>query len=456
MERLELNHFKAFATKVVLEDADKKNILLFGENGAGKSSLFSAIEYIFYKDKIEVVDPMLPPLEQQSKLAEIRDRYKNIQSSVPFSIDINGVNSSAFNVTPFQVFMLNRFDKASRISIRDVLTKNFFPINIDIDTFIAEKYDFIIDNVNIELSAFFYEPIEISLGDATNGYEIVLKNKETQLSRSLELDKFFNEAIINLVQLLIWFSAVQLAEDNTKKCIIVLDDFITSLDTANRAYVMRYILKTFVSEQLVILTHDYSLFNITEFLFKHVFRKSAAWNLYRLYLLGDTHQLDMVSDIKTIELKKLLRSGTNINDLGNKVRKCFEQRLHVLAAELSVGQLEKTSDIIESIGKSKSVYLKKDSSLSDLISDIESMLPTIVDPTIRQTFQEKIDDFKVPGAAKLKDTINLLKFYQKVTMHPASHGALGAPHYTRKDVEESIRLLEELDKCIKSILDGRI
>ena len=176
MERLELNHFKAFATKVVLEDADKKNILLFGENGAGKSSLFSAIEYIFYKDKIEVVDPMLPPLEQQSKLAEIRDRYKNIQSSVPFSIDINGVNSSAFNVTPFQVFMLNRFDKASRISIRDVLTKNFFPINIDIDTFIAEKYDFIIDNVNIELSAFFYEPIEISLGDATNATPYLCKS----------------------------------------------------------------------------------------------------------------------------------------------------------------------------------------------------------------------------------------------------------------------------------------
>lgn len=457
MERLELNHFKAFPTNVVLENANTKNILLFGENGAGKSSLFSAIEYIFYKDKIEAVDSMLPPAERQSKLDEIREKYKNNQANVPFDIKINGLDVSSFNKAPYQVFMLNRFDKVSRISIRDVLTKNFFPLDVDIDTFIAEKYELIIDNVNIELSAFFYEPIEISLGDATNGYEIVLKNKETQLSRSLELDKFFNEAIINLVQLLIWFSAVQLAEDNTKKRIIVLDDFITSLDAANRAYVIRYILKTFEKEQLVILTHDYSLFNITEFLIKHVFRKAEYWNLYRLYLLGDTHQLiNMVSDIKTIELKRQLRYGININDLGNKVRKCFEQRLHDLAAELSVGQLEKTSDIIESIGKSKNVYLKKDSSLSDLISEIESMLPTITDSTVRQTFQIKIDDFKVPEAAKLKDTVNLLKFYQKVTMHPSSHGSLGAPHYTRKDVEESIKLLEELDKCVKCILDGRI
>lgn len=456
MERLELNHFKAFATNVVLENANTKNILLFGENGAGKSSLFSAIEYIFYKDKIEMVDPMLPPAEQQSKLDEIREKYKNNQAHVPFDIKINGFDISVFNKDAYQVFMLNRFDKESSISIRDVLTKNFFPIDVDIDTYIAEKYELIIDNVNIELSDFFYEPIKISLGDATNGYEIVLKNKETQLSRSLELDKFFNEAIINLVQLLIWFSAVQLAEDPTKKQIVVLDDFITSLDAANRAYLMRYILRNFEHEQLVILTHDYSLFNITEFLVKHVFHKLSNWNLYRLYLLGDNPQLDSISDIKTIDLKNQLHRGTNINDLGNKVRKCFEQRLHDLAAELSVGQLEKTSDIIECISKSKSVYLKKDASLSDLISTIESMLPTITDAAIRQTFQDKIDDYKVPEASKLKDTINLLKFYQKVTMHPSSHGSLGAPHYTRKDVEESIRLLEELDKCIKCILDGRI
>lgn len=456
MERLELNHFKAFATNVVLENANAKNILLFGENGAGKSSLFSAIEYVFYKDKIEAVDPMLPPEEQQSRLDAIRGKYKNNQARVPFDIKINGLDVSRFNKVTYQVFLLNRFDKVSRISMRDILSKNFFPIDVGIDDFIAEKFQLIIENVNLELSDFFFEPIEISLADADNGYEIAIKNKETTLSRSIELDKFFNEAIINLVQLLIWFSAVQLAEDKVKKHILVLDDFITSLDAANRAYVMRYILKTFENEQLVILTHDYSLFNITEFLIKHVFRKSNAWNLYRLYLMGDSHQLDIVCNIKIGELKRQLSNCTNINVFGNIVRKCFEQRLYDLAAELSVGQLEKTSDIVESICKGKNVYLKKDSSLSDLISDIESMLPTIADLTTRHNIQAKIDDFKVPEAAKLKDTISLLKFYQKVTMHPSSHGSLGAPHYTKKDVEESIRLLEELDKCIKCILDGRI
>lgn len=37
-----------------------------------------------------------------------------------------------------------------------------------------------------------------------------------------------------------------------------------------------------------------------------------------------------------------------------------------------------------------------------------------------------------------------------------SHGTLGIPHFGRKDVEESIKLLEQLDKCVTSILDGKV
>ncbi len=44
MERLELNHFKAFNNQLSLENDGAKNVLLFGENGAGKSSLFSSLE----------------------------------------------------------------------------------------------------------------------------------------------------------------------------------------------------------------------------------------------------------------------------------------------------------------------------------------------------------------------------------------------------------------------------
>ncbi len=454
MERLELNHFKAFNNTLILDNAGGKNILLFGENGAGKSSIFSAIEYIFYRSKIEAPNPMLPIPDQQAELAAVREKYKNNQSAVPFELKFNGVNALSVNVVPYQVFMLNRFGKVEKVSLYDILSKNILPI--DVNTFLSQNYSFIIDNVNNELEHSFLEPIQISIVDRTDGYVIVIHNKDTHLSRSQELDKYFNEATINLVQLLIWFSAVQLMRNPAKRCLIVLDDFITSLDAANRAYMMRYVLKNFEQEQLIMFTHDYSLFNITAFLIDHVYQTGDKWNQYKLYMVGDSHCLDLIRKISINDLKKECRKASTYDVIGNKVRKCFEQRLYDLAAELSVGQLEKTSDIIDCIGKSKNVYFNPKESLSDLIADIEAMLPTISDVTVRNTFVDKIDKFKIPEAKKLKDTVNLLRFYQKIAMHPISHGSLGVPHYCKKDVEESIKLLEQLDRCVKSILDGRI
>lgn len=456
MERLELNHFRAFNNPLTLDDAGAKNVLLFGENGAGKSSLYSALEYIFYRERIEIVNPMLPVIEQQAELEAIRGRYKNNQSPDPFSLKFNGEDVYEVNTTPYQVFLLNRFDKVDYISLYNVLEKSRLPV--DINAFLAHNYSDIIENVNIELAQSFLEPIKIELVDRTDGYVVIVINKDTGLRQSKNLDKYFNEAIINLVQLLIWFSAVQLMVDITKKRILVLDDFITSLDAANRAYMMRFILKTFTNEQLIIFTHDYSLFNVTAFLISYVYRVCDQWRRYKLYMMGDEHTLDVISKISIKELRQECKKAGSYDSIGNKVRKCFEQRLYDLAAELSIGQLEKTSDIIDCLSNSKNIYYNPKASLSDLISDIESMLPTISDSAIRDTFSAKIDEFKIEFSeeAKMKETVNLLRFYQKISMHPISHGTIGTPHYCKKDVEEAINLLEQLDKCVKSILDGKV
>lgn len=219
---------------------------------------------------------------------------------------------------------------------------------------------------------------------------------------------------------------------------------------------MRYLLKTFSTEQLIILTHDYSLFNLTVYLIEHVFHSKDKWNQYKLYRMGDSHCLELIKKISINDLRKELHKATTYDNIGNKVRKCFEQRLYDLAAELSVGQLEKTSNIIDCIENSKNVYYKSKTSLSDLVTDIESMLSTIPDAAIRQPFIDKINEFKIPEAQKLKETVKLLCFYQKITMHPMSHGFIGVSHYYKKDVEECIKLLDQLDRCVKGILDGRI
>ena len=54
METLKVNKFKAHQG---LEEIkfNQKNFLLYGDNGAGKSSIYEALKVIFYNDRLESV-----------------------------------------------------------------------------------------------------------------------------------------------------------------------------------------------------------------------------------------------------------------------------------------------------------------------------------------------------------------------------------------------------------------
>ena len=80
-----------------------------------------------------------------------------------------------------------------------------------------------------------------------------------------------------------------------------------------------------------------------------------------------------------------------------------------------------------------------------------------INQKIRQNeINKKIKEYKLENVGILKDTINHLKLYQKVAMHSLSHGVLGTPHYQQKDVKQSLLLLEKLDGCLNSMIDGKI
>ncbi len=58
MKNLKLKNFKAYREEFEeLPDKvlkiDNNNLLLYGENGSGKSSIYEAIKVIFFKNKLE-------------------------------------------------------------------------------------------------------------------------------------------------------------------------------------------------------------------------------------------------------------------------------------------------------------------------------------------------------------------------------------------------------------------
>ena len=183
MNKLELQNFKAFgdAVPIILDNVGAKNILLYGENGAGKSSIFEAFRYIFYKDRIEAVDTMLPKLEQMANIEEIRNKYRNKKVD-PFDIKINNQDATAFSIIKYQVFLLDRFDRMDKIQLSSILEHQCLPYS-DLNKFMDENWQFIMDEVNTQLSGSFHEQYEILVGDKVNGYEITIKNKQTGIQK---------------------------------------------------------------------------------------------------------------------------------------------------------------------------------------------------------------------------------------------------------------------------------
>ena len=53
MEKIEIDNFKAFNSRIaIIPTAAHKNMLIYGENGAGKTSLYEALLLTFYHEKL--------------------------------------------------------------------------------------------------------------------------------------------------------------------------------------------------------------------------------------------------------------------------------------------------------------------------------------------------------------------------------------------------------------------
>ena len=56
MKSIEIKNFKAFNKNSILlgdvQDSGHKNILCYGENGSGKTSIYEAIKFFFFKERI--------------------------------------------------------------------------------------------------------------------------------------------------------------------------------------------------------------------------------------------------------------------------------------------------------------------------------------------------------------------------------------------------------------------
>ena len=461
MNKLQIKYFKAFENEMSIS-LEGKNLLIYGENGAGKSSLYEAIKVVFFKPRLEQqIQTATTPEEQEQFENDFWNKYNNNKNNRKFEILVDDANYLDYPINNYQVFLISieEITTDNKFYLSELLNKCFFNIS-DIDWFCNKFYSDIEIEINKLLTS-FKESIQIDI-DAEDNYAIRITDIDRAIDTKSELKKYFNESKLNLIVLLLLFNSIRCFDDSSKKRVLVLDDFITSLDIANRTFLMRYVLEEFQEFQTIILTHNVSFYNLITYLINDIFKQNENWSF------GNMYEIDNVNKFyqkQTIEKVKDIRSyytdyPQNIIELGNKIRKKIEVLLYEYSKLFMIGSVEESKKILERIENRKQIYINninnKYKDASDLVDTIQGILDEGNEHNLKNRLNEKIAGYKQCDFSNLQYILEKLKLYQKVTMHPMSHGSLGQNTFTTKEIQESLDLLEKLEKYLIALVDKNV
>lgn len=253
-------------------------------------------------------------------------------------------------------------------------------------------------------------------------------------------------------------------KEDEKKRILVLDDFITSLDATNRTLIIKFILGKFGSDfQIIMLTHNQSYFNLTKYIVENIFSTMPKWSYQTLYEFRNEHKIyryEGSDDIKRIRDDYLIEKNKTtpcFESIGNRLRQRFEVLLFELARLAQIGNWEESKLIISTLvdTSNKTMYLLRDGDKQlnsyDLLNDIENTVyrESIPNERLRDCLKSKIEKYKNKDQLKhLIPIIRDMRIYQKVILHQMSHGRDELPTNSSKEIECTMDLLSKMESVI--------
>ena len=317
IDKITLNNFRFFIDENEHNsfELNGKNMLVYGENGSGKSSLYKAFELLA---KPTISD------EEFKKSVNI---FKQDNSYLEFEFDNNETLRIDNDHLKFDSKFIKNFSLTNplldykkllyinfstnpdykRINIYPVLEKLFenYPMDLDAKRVlkdivnpneklekIKEIVDIIKDDINLFLTQFTnefyidkfiyttdYIPITKSLG-LNNILEFVVNiDISFQDNRITEYQNFLNEARLSALAISIYFAVIKhLSRVATEKSlkILVLDDLLISLDMNNRLNLIDILKREFSDFQIFFFTHDKGFFEIL--------KDKMSWKSYEIYV----------------------------------------------------------------------------------------------------------------------------------------------------------------------------
>ena len=468
MKGIEIRCFKAFNdNSIILGDPDcqeDKNILCYGENGSGKTSIYEAIKYFFFKDRIinENVPKYKVGDERKAEIQQLENSYRNnTTTSQKIVIEVDHKSIKDFNFEEQDAYLISSKDLevSNEIDIHQLLERCYMS-RFENVAWVDEYIEYVIEEVNRLLDKYFYSDVEICLSQ-NKGRKIVIKDRKRNLNLDMCLSDNFNESIIHIIKLLIILSFVTLYQDPRRASLLVFDDIVTSMDNLYRSFLYRYIRNEFKNFQIVFLTHSTSFFNLCDHWINEK-NENDKWIVQSLYEYGGNHKIYTKGKLNTDILKqKLVDGNQDITTLGNETRQLFEMLVQQFCMFTMIGAKEETDKLISEIAKKESQkYFSVDGNKlltdNDLLNKIRSLLNSCPKEKQLEKITSAINNFEKGSFGNMSAWLDEMKIYQKSTLHQASHGHIRLPDITLQEIKASLCVLEQLESTIKKLKIGRI
>jgi energy-coupling factor transporter ATP-binding protein EcfA2 len=495
INKINLKNFKFH--KELNFDIDN-NCLIYGENGTGKSSIYLALHSKCYQEDIvqytnftcedsDIVNVDID-LKQDNNTIPLEDDILNdnyntiyfinhtLLETITNSSNIYELFGNKFNIY-FKTILNDFFDRFNKINenLKDELTDSEkIQIQSNKRKDIINEFELffsILEDKANEIVNFLEEDFNITF---IYDWQLIKDNnglyKTPQITLLIDgkskLRTNFNEAKLKLTSFAIYFAMIKIQEkDNLTNefKLLVLDDFLTSLDMANRKLIVQYILDNFKDYQKIILTHNIQFNNIVKKLLKH-YNIENTYEYKHLFLTKEENGYTANIKDKNTNYLNDARDQLKIGEYhisGNMIRKEFENIAEELKQILQLGQTESLNKIIELVNKNENenFYFEPNHIIEELkdkfIHLSDKINDNLQDTAIKNICHEKIQKINTYFHEKsnkekfksLVEIINKLEFYKNIAFNASSHREKDIEIY-RQDCERGISLLEKLNKYI--------
>lgn len=465
MNTLKIENFKAFeAGKAFEMSLDNNNMLVYGENGIGKTSIFEAIKLFYFRGRIlsERIRANVVEEQRDEETKRVIDDYKhNMTEAISLSID--EVNYCLHNVGSEKVFMISydNLDNSDDLKILDLVNNAYYTTaDKNHPWLFKDLVDWIVEQTNKDLNEDFMCG-DVHLNKMDNEGRCSLSSDSQNVPKYSNLNNYFNESILHIVKFIILIECITLFRNDNQKALLVLDDCFNSLDQTNRTFMMKFLLKRTKGMQKIVFTHNIGFFNLFRYIANNIVNTDKPWLYYQLCKISGSLELIKSDEKTTADIKKEA-GDKHLTDteVGNELRRRFEVIVYQLANINNVGELQESRSLLDRLcSPNKQVYLSMDvlanhkcKDIYNLIDEIYANVTNGVYDHLALRLKNKIEDFRKNDFLKrIRPILVELRLMQKVALHQTSHGHAGLPPVSSKEIEFAYSLLDKLEKALNSV-----